>query len=101
MPEIVTIDGRGETIHDAINEMWDRMGPLEQRGFNPISSVEIVDSSSKEIIQTFQISDPEFQLHLKSDKSGVQKIPERSDKPSHVPESKGHQRYIARIKLAS
>jgi hypothetical protein len=102
LPEIITIDGRGNSIPDAIKEMWSRMGPLEQKGFNPISDVEIVDESSKEIIQTFQLSDPEFQLHLKSDAvdKGINSTGSESQK-SHSPERKGHYKYVARLKLAS
>jgi hypothetical protein len=100
LPETVTIDGRGSTIQDAIKEMWKRMQPLEQRGFQPISEVEIVDASKKEIVQTFQLTDPEFDIHLKSE--SAQKNPENlgtSIHPLHVPESKGHYQYIARIRL--
>jgi hypothetical protein len=71
-----------------------------KRVFHPISEVEVVDTSKKEIIQTFQLVDPEFQLHLKSDqeqKSKQQK--ERSGDRAHLPESKEHYDYVARIRL--
>ena|SRR5579872_176703 len=100
MPEIITIDGRGLSVQDAVREMWARMQPLEQKGFNPISEVEIVDESTKQVIQTFQLNDPEFQVHLKSDKGQEQKK-QQSAEPLHAPERKGHFKYIARIKLAS
>ncbi len=101
MPDVITIDGRGLTIHDAISEMWQRMQPLEQKGFNPISGVEIVDESTKQIIQTFQLTDPEFQLHLQSDKKEEGRSKEElKAEPPHSPESKGHFRFIARVKLA-
>jgi hypothetical protein len=99
LTEQITIDGRGMSIHEAIQEMWERIQPLEQRGFNPVSGVEIVDTKTKEIIQSFQLTDPEFQVHLKSDEKLVSPISHKDD--SHVPERKEHFRYLARIKLVS
>jgi hypothetical protein len=100
LPENFTIDGRGDSIHDAITEMWSRMRPLELRGYNPISGVEIVDVATKEIIQTFQISDPEFQLHLKSDeKNQNQYDSQRPTGNVHAPERKEHYKYVARVRL--
>jgi hypothetical protein len=98
MTQTITIDGRGNTIPQAIKEMRERMAPLEQEGFNPISEVEIVDAQSKEILESYALEDPEFQLHLKSDE---QEKPEQKIEPPHAPERKGHFKYIARIKLAS
>jgi hypothetical protein len=98
LPESVTIDGRGLTIEEAIREMWSRMQPLEQRGFHPISEVEIVDARRKEIIQTFQLTDPEFQVHLKSDLT-KQAPDKRLEARPHAPEAKEPYPYIARIRL--
>jgi hypothetical protein len=97
LPETVTIDGREITIQQAIKEMWSTMQQLEQKGFHPISEVELVDKTKNEIIQTFQLTDPEFQLHLKSDQE--QKMQNRLDDRAHIPESKEHYEYIARIRL--
>jgi hypothetical protein len=99
MPETITIDGRGVTIQEAIREMRSRMQPLEQRGFHPISEVEIVDTSKKEIIQRFQLTDPEFQAHLKSDQQKGQETAHRLNEHPHVPEKKEHYPYIARVRL--
>jgi hypothetical protein len=100
LPESVTIDGRGITIQGAIREMWARMQPLEQRGFHPISEVEIVDASKKETVQTFQLTDPEFLAHLKSDQpQKSQQADERLNDRPHVPERKEDYPYIARIRL--
>jgi hypothetical protein len=98
LPEIVTIDGRGMSIHDAVTEMWERMRPLEQRGFNPVSNVEIVDTKTKEIIESFQLTDPEFQVHLQSEGKAASDTAHRED--THIPEKKEHFRYLARIQLA-
>jgi hypothetical protein len=88
------------SIHDAVTEMWSRMQPLTQRGFNPVSGVQIVDNTSKDIIQTFQLSDPEFQAHLKSDESAQKSQAHLSGNP-HAPERREHYRYVARIELVS
>jgi len=98
LPEIVTIDGRGMSIHDAVTEMWERLQPLEQRGFNPVSGVEIVDTKTKEMIESFQLTDPEFQRHLQSDEKTPPGIAYKED--THIPEKKEHFRYLARIQLA-
>jgi hypothetical protein len=76
--------------------MWARVEPLEAKGFHPISSVEIVDESTKQIIETYEPTDPEFEAHLK-DKDEV--ATGNPSAPAHVPERKGHYRYVARVKL--
>jgi len=86
------------SIHDAITEMWERIRPLEQRGFNPVSGVEIIDTKTKEIIQTFLLTDPEFELHLKSDKKGG---PALQKEDTYIPEKKEHYRYMTRIQLTA
>jgi hypothetical protein len=96
---MVTIDGRGMSIHDAVTEMWERMRPLEQRGFNPVSKVEIVDTLTEEIIKSFQLTDPEFQVHMQSDETTPSNIAHRED--THIPEKKEHFRYLTRIQLVS
>ncbi len=87
------------SVHDAIREMWERMRPLEQRGYNPVSEVEIVDATSKKIIQTYQLTDPEFQLHLQSEEKGQNESQKPTGWDPHVPEKKEHYRYLARIQL--
>jgi hypothetical protein len=76
------------------------MQPLEQRGFHPISEVEIVDIKKKVIIETFQLTDPEFLAHLKSDQKPKSKVAaNRQKQHPHVPERKEHYAYVARIRL--
>ena len=101
MPEIVTIDGRGITIQEAIRDMRARMGPLEERGFHTVSEVEIVDTSTKKIIQTFPIIESGVPDHLESDphKKTQQLADERLHQHPHVPERKELYQYIARIRL--
>ena len=79
--------------------MWSRMQPLEARGFHPISQVEIVDTSKKEIVQVFELTDPEFQVHLKSDQGRDEGPGRRLEQRPHAPESKERYSYVARIKL--
>lgn len=97
LPETIPIDGRGDSVRDAIREMWARVQPLEAKGFHPISSVEIVDEHTKQIVETYELTDPEFELHLK-DKAEESEAKRKTD-PPHAPEKKGHYRYVARIKL--
>jgi hypothetical protein len=97
MAETIKIDGRGMTIQDAVKEMWDRMRPLEARGFHPISGVEIVDAKKNKVIQVFQLTDPEFQGHLKSEMP--QPAGRKLDARPHAPERKEHYAYLARISL--
>jgi hypothetical protein len=100
MAETIKIDGRGITVQDAVKEMWDRMRPLEARGFHPISGVEIVDAKKNKVIQVFQLTDPEFQAHLKSDEPEKPKTAgRRLDVLPHAPERKEHYAYLARISL--
>jgi hypothetical protein len=100
LPESITIDGRGDSIHDAVIEMWSRMKPLTERGYSPTTVVEVIDAKSKEIIQTFQITDPEFLAHVKSDVTSQNQFD--SGRPTgnpHAPERKEHYKYLARITL--
>ena len=100
MAETIKIDGRGMTIQGAVKQMWDRMRPLEARGFHPISNVEIVDAAKNKVIQVFELTDPEFQAHLKSDQPKTpQPAGGRLDSRPHSPEKKEHYAYLARISL--
>ena len=98
MAETIKIDGRGMTIHEAVKNMWDRMQPLEARGFHPISDVEIVDAAKKKVIQVFGLTDPEFKAHLKSDSSRTP-AGRKLDARPHAPEKKEHYAYLARVSL--
>ena len=99
MAETIKIDGRGMTIQDAVREMWDRMRPLEARGFRPISGVEIVDAKKNKVIQVFELTDPQFKAHLKSELGTPQPGGRRLDVRPHAPERKEHYAYLARISL--
>ena len=59
MPTI-DIDGRGTTPEDAVRDMWARVIPLEEKGYHAITSVEIVDMKSKQVVETFEVTDPEW-----------------------------------------
>jgi len=100
LTERITIDGRGETIQEAIKEMWTRIQPLIERGYNPVSGVQVIENSSKNIVQTFQLSDPEFELHLRNDMTSSGPPTHKMNDP-HAPESKEHYKYTARVELVS
>ena len=100
MAQTIKIDGRGTTIQGAVKDMWERMKPLEAKGFHPISGVEIVDAKKKKVIQVFGLTDPEFQAHLKADERKTpQPAGRRLDARPHAPEKKEHYAYLARISL--
>ena len=88
-------------MQEAIREMWSRMQPLEQRGFHPISEVEIVDATKKTLIQTFQLTDPEFQAQITPDLKEEKERRERARQKDreHAPERKDRYAYLARIRL--
>ena len=84
-------------MREAVRDMWKRMEPLEARGYQPISDVEIVDTVSNKIIQSYQLTDPEFRLHLKSDaaEQGLQP----GSRNEHHPPTPHEYPYVARIRL--
>lgn len=93
----ITIDGRGTTVTEAIRDMWKRIRPLEEKGYHPVSDVEIVDTSSKKIVRSFQLTDPEFQLHLKSD--AHEESPQSGGRKEHRPPTAHEYPYMARVRL--
>lgn len=74
------------------------MEPLSQRGFRPISEVEIIDELKKQILETYQLHDPKFQARLNFNQGMRRSVAEEEDR-THEPESKDHYAYIARIHL--
>ena len=64
---MITIDGRGLTPTEAVRDLWMRMQPLTQKGYNPISEVEIIDTKTKKVVEHFLVTDPEFELHTRED----------------------------------
>lgn len=54
------IDGRGNTTKEAVEDMWNRMVPLQEEGYHPVSSVEIVDTKTNKVIESFMLTDPEW-----------------------------------------
>ncbi|HEV2138099.1 MAG TPA: hypothetical protein VGR53_04605 [Nitrososphaerales archaeon] len=61
--------------------------------------MEIIDALKKEIVQVFQLTDPEFQVHLKSDQGRDEGLGRRLDQRPHATERKERYSYVARIKL--
>jgi len=103
LPETIVIDGRGATIQEAISEMWSRVQPLEARGFHPISQVEIVDASTRKVVRSFQLTDPEFRAHLGADgqdpgRTSQAQAEAKGDR-AHAPERKSRFSFLARITL--
>lgn len=95
MPTI-DIDGRGQTKEEAVQNMWERMIPLEEEGYHAVSSVEIVDAKTKKIIETFEITDPDWS-YLKP--AATRSKQPKSAKKEHAPPKPHEFRFKARIKL--
>jgi len=85
----VTVEGRGITIRQAIQDMWSRVRPLEDRGYRVVSLVEILDAQTRVVIETFEVTDPAFDLHLHSD---MQNLPNEEERPIKYS-------YLARIQM--
>ncbi len=95
MPTI-DIDGRGQTPEEAVQDMWARMLPLEDKGYHAVSSVEIVDMKSKTVVETFELTDPDWS-DLKP--AAARGTTPRSAKKEHAPPKPHEFKFKARIKL--
>ena len=84
-------------MREAVRDMWERMKPLKEKGYQPISYVEIVDTLNKNIIQSYQLTDSDFQQHLKSD--AREEGPQTRTRNEHHPPTPHEYPYMARIRL--
>ena len=97
MPTI-DIDGRGKTAKEAVQDMWTRILPLEEKGYHAVSSVEVVDVKTNKIVETFQITDSEWTL-LKPDAS---KLGAQNNKvQEHKPPTAHEYPFKARVRMQS
>lgn len=96
MPTI-TIDGRGLTPKEAIQDMWNRMLPLTQNGYNPISEVEIVDTKTKKVTEHFLITDREFSAHTGQEQRSPGGVGAKRDE--HKPPTRDEYPFLARVTL--
>ena len=85
----IDIDGRGSTIQEAIADMWKRVESLEKKGYHPITSVEIVDTKKKEVVETYMLTDPELKARLFQ---GSESKQGRATEP-------GKASYLARVRM--
>lgn len=76
--------------------MWARLLPLEKEGYHAVSSVEIVDVKSKKVVQTFELTDPDWS-DLKP--AAARDTTPRSAKKEHVPPKPHEFKFKARIQL--
>lgn len=97
MPTI-DIDGRGQTPEEAVQDMWARMLPLEERGYHAITSVEVVEVKTKKVVESFELTDPDWADLKPAAQAG--KTP-RSAKKEHKPPRPHEFLYKARITLES
>ena len=82
---------------EAVQNLGKRIEPLTLKGYAPISEVEIVDTKTKKVIEHFQVTDPQFALHMKpvKGKAGSEKL--RPDE--HKPPMAHEYPYVARLTL--
>lgn len=81
MPTI-DIDGRGKTVEEAVQDMWARIIPLEEKGYHAVSSVEVIDVKSKTVLKTFQLTDREWAgLKQSASKAATKKSAEQEHRP--------------------
>ena len=92
------IDGRGKTVQEAVQDLWNRVKPLQDKGYHPVTSVEIVDTKTKKVLESFQMTDREFQAHVGSDAPKQQKKEKREE---HKPPTAHEYPFIARCRLES
>ena len=83
-------------MEEAVQDMWGRMLPLEDEGYHAISSVEIVDAKTKKVVETFELTDPEWS-YLKP--AATRSKQPKSMKKEHAPPKPHEFRFRARIKL--
>lgn len=95
MPTI-NIDGRGQTPEEAVQEMWARMLPLEEKGYHAITSVEVVEVKTNKIVENFELTDPDWSDLRPA--AQASKTPRRA-KEEHKPPKPHEFLYKARITL--
>lgn len=95
MPTI-DIDGRGKTPKEAVQDMWARMIPLEEDGYHAITSVEIVDVKGKKIMETFEVTDPEWRVLRPTPQKKTAKDVLMEE---HKPPARHDFRFVARVRL--
>lgn len=93
----IDIDGRGNSIQEAVQDLWNRFKALEDRGYHPISSVEIVDSKTKKVIESYQLTDREFMAHVEAEQPRTLSRKTEDHKPPEPHEFA----YRARLSLES
>jgi hypothetical protein len=94
----IDIDGRGKTVEEAVQDMWARMIPLEEKGYHAVSSVEVIDVKSKKIVETFQVTDTEW-VGLKQ--SAAKAVTKKSAEQEHRPPTPHEYPFKARVRLES
>ena len=98
MPTI-DIDGRGFTVQEAITDMWNRVHPLADKGYHPTTNIEIVDTSTNKVIESFPMSDAELKSRLTPTQSTkqVKTVPDKNEQ--HKTKQHGQYAFVARIRM--
>jgi hypothetical protein len=78
---IIDIDGRGKDSKEALQDMWDRMAPLEAEGYQVISTIDVVDTKTNQVVESFQVTDPTWTALKAQVKSAAAKNPSHEHRP--------------------
>jgi hypothetical protein len=91
----IDIDGRGKTAKEAIQDMWQRIAPLEDEGYNVVSPVEVVDARTNTVVESFQVTDPQW-ASLRSEAPPAEA---KNPRQEHRPPTAHEFPFKARVKL--
>jgi hypothetical protein len=94
----IDIDGRGSTIQEAIADMWNRVHPLLDKGYHPTTNVEIVNASTREVVESFSMNDAEPRSRQSPDQANPDKT-RKNKNEEHKPMLHGQYAFIARIRM--
>lgn len=74
------------------------MKPLEERGYHPVTSVEVVDTKTKKVVESYQVTDREFVAHVQAEEP---KQASKLKKEEHKPPRPHEFAFIAKLRLES
>ena len=93
------IAGRGNTPKEAVEDMWQRLVTLENEGYHAISSVEVVDTKTNKVIESFQLTDPEWSYLRKQGSDVGKRGIKGAATARHSPPTPHEFAFKARVKL--
>ena len=79
--------------------MWNRVHPLQDKGYHATTNVEIVDTSTNKVIESFPMSDGELQSRLTPAPSTKQDKAVQDKNDQHKTKQHGQYAFLARIRM--